>query len=141
MIGLRNWLGSVLYTASCCHSILHLPSINMASHVYKMGVHKMIEVESMANWTENVPKYLVWTPKNILRASFWAGVFPYALFKFTLPFYVRNLLRAEIRLNAALSGKSSPLWLGLKVRANLAPIFSFTTIYRTKLPKLITGLL
>ena len=86
------------------YSILQASSINMASHVYKMGVHKLVEVESMANWTENVPKYLAWTPRQILKASFWSVAFPYAVFKLTYPFYVRIIFRIEYRHMAAVSG-------------------------------------
>jgi hypothetical protein len=59
----------------------------MASHIYKLAVHKSKDVETMANYFENTPKYTKWTPTMTLRAGFWGFVVPYALYQFVLPAY------------------------------------------------------
>lgn len=71
------------------HFIFQAPIANMASHVYKMAVHKVKEVETMANYYENTPKYAVWRPKMIRSAFIWVGLVPYATWKLLMPFYVR----------------------------------------------------
>lgn len=63
----------------------------MASHIYKLGVHKEKEVEKMANFFENTPKYTKWTPRMKISAAFWTLAVPYALWKLMLPSYVRTL--------------------------------------------------
>lgn len=64
-------------------------AIKMASHVYKLGVHKIAEVESMANYFENTPKYTRWTAVMKLKAAFWMVAFPAGLYAVLRPLYVR----------------------------------------------------
>lgn len=48
----------------------------------------------MANYFENTPKYTIWTPKMVLKTTFWGFVAPYAMYKLFQPLYVRTLLPA-----------------------------------------------
>lgn len=80
---------TLLSSKAPSQSILYHRPINMASHIYKLAVHKLKDVETMANYFENTPKYTVWTPKMILRTAFWGFAFPYGLYKLFQPLYVR----------------------------------------------------
>lgn len=68
----------------------------MASHVYKLGVPKSKEVETMANFFENTPKYMKWTPKMVIKATFWTLAVPAAFYAIMRPVYVRIFCTAKI---------------------------------------------
>lgn len=60
----------------------------MASHIYKLGVHKLKDVETWANYFENTPRYMKWTPIKTLKAVTWMFLVPYATYKVAYPFWV-----------------------------------------------------
>jgi hypothetical protein len=68
----------------------HRLPVKMSSHIYKLAIPKAKDVETMANYFENTPKYNIWTPKMAFKTFIWAVAVPYAMYKIAQPFYVRT---------------------------------------------------
>lgn len=79
----------------------------MASHIYKLAVHKNKEAETMANYFENTPKYNKWTAKSVLKVGFWAIVVPITIYRFVLPAYVRTKMSKHAWLHGRIENQKN----------------------------------